>query len=148
MALVFFTEWCNTDVFWTNVTIATGAVIWTCPSLTIFFCHVFHDFLLVLWFILVFSWLFMVSDCSNYWSIKFYLAFIISSSPSSPSPPSPSSSSSLSSSMSSPGDSVRQEPRGGAFCVHVQPCEEVSAGIVTIKIRTPNLPPPLFRNKS
>ena len=36
--------------------------------------------------------------------------------------------------MSSPGDSVRQEPRGGAFCVHVQPHEEVSARIVIKKI--------------
>ena len=39
-----FAERCDTDVFWTNVTIATGAIIWTYPSLTMLFkVMAFHE---------------------------------------------------------------------------------------------------------
>ena len=48
MALVFFSKRCDPDVFWTNVTIASDAIIWIWLSLTMSFdvmvCHVFGCF--------------------------------------------------------------------------------------------------------
>ena len=37
MAMVFFSNRCDTDVFWTHVTIATDVIIWPQPSLMMFF---------------------------------------------------------------------------------------------------------------
>lgn len=68
MAMVFFSKRCDPNMFWRNVTIASVAIIWIWPSLTMSFnVMVYHDFWLVLKIFVGFS-LFLVYF-NGFWGI-------------------------------------------------------------------------------